>query len=96
MARVVVTHAAARDLRDLISTRRLPRDTIERVKRSLRPLADFPELGAELGHDLAPRRFVLGPWRWMIVVYSFYPKDELVAVLAIVDARTSTSPTANR
>lgn len=96
MARVVVTHAAARDLRDLIRTHNLPENTIERVKRSIRPLADFPELGAELGGALAPRRFVLGPWRWMIMIYRFYPGRDLVAILAIADARLSTSPTADR
>ena len=96
MARVVVTHAAERDLRDLIRTRRLPENTIERVKRSIRPLAEFPELGAELGGAFTPRRFLLGPWRWMIVIYRFYPESDLVAILAIVDARTSTSPTAHR
>ena len=96
MARVVVTDAAADDLRDLIRSHRLPRNTAERVRHSLRPLADFPELGPELGGSLAPRRFLLGPWRWMIVVYRFYPDRDLVAILAIVDGRTSTSPTANR
>lgn len=96
MARVVATHAAARDLRELIRTHRLPENTIERVKRSIRPLADFPELGAELGGAFAPRRFLLGPWRWMIVIYRFYPESDLVAVLAIVDGRTSTSPAAHR
>lgn len=96
MARVVVTHAAGRDLHDLIRTNHLPENTIERVKRSIRPLSDFPELGAELGGALVPRRFLLGPWRWMLVVYRFYPERDLVAILAIVDARTSTSPTANR
>lgn len=96
MARVVVTHAAARDLRDLIRTHQLPDDTIERVKRSIRPLAEFPELGAELAGALAPRRFLLGPWRWMIFIYRFYPESDFVAILAIVDARSSTSPTAHR
>lgn len=96
MARVVVTHAAARDLRDLIRTRRLPENTTERVKRSIRPLADLPELGAELKGDFAPRRFLLGPWRWMIVIYTFDADSDRVAVLAIVDGRTSTSPTAHR
>jgi plasmid stabilization system protein ParE len=96
MARIVVTEAAARDLRDLIRTHRLPETTTKRVKRSIRPLADFPELGAELGGVFAPRRFLLGPWRWMIVIYGFYPEDDLVAILAIVDGRTSTSPTAHR
>jgi hypothetical protein len=74
----------------------IPADTPERLARSLRPLADFPELGAELSGSLAPRRFVLGPWRWMIVVYRFDPARDLVAVLAIVDGRTSTSPLADR
>lgn len=96
MARVVVTHAAALDLRDLIRTHQLPENTIERVNRSLRPLADFPEFGAKLGGALAPRRFLLGPWRWMMIVYRYYPERDLVAILAIVDGRTSTSPTANR
>ncbi len=96
MARVVLTHAAARDLRDLIRTHRLPDNSIERIKRSIRPLAEFPELGAELGGALAPRRFLLGPWRWMIIIYRFYPESDLVAILAIVDARSSTSPTAQR
>jgi plasmid stabilization system protein ParE len=96
MTRVVVTDAAVRDLRELLDSHRLPENTVERVRRSLASLAEFPQLGAELGPPFAPRRFVLGPWRWMIIVYRFYPDRDLVAVLAIVDARTSTSPTADR
>ncbi|MDQ3646378.1 MAG: type II toxin-antitoxin system RelE/ParE family toxin [Actinomycetota bacterium] len=96
MARVLVTDTAARDLRDLIRTHRLPTDTNERVKRSVAPLSDFPELGAELGGGFAPRRFLLGPWRWMVVIYRFYPESNLVAILAFVDGRTSASPTAHR
>lgn len=96
MARVVVTHAAARDLRELIASHHLPKNAVERVKLSIRPLADFPELGAELGGVFASRRFLLGPWRWMIVIYRFDPESDLVVILAIADARTSTSPTAHR
>lgn len=96
MARVVVTEAAVRDLRDLIRSHQLPGNTVGRVRRSLRPLSELPELGATLGGDLGPRRFVLGPWRWMVVVYRFYPERDLVAILAFVDGRTSTSPTADR
>lgn len=91
-----MTDAAARDLRELIHSQALPESTIERVKRVLSPLAEFPELGAMLGGELAPRRFVLGPWRWMIVVYRFYPDRDLFAVLAIIDGRTSTSSAAQR
>ena len=96
MTRVVVTEAAVGELRTLISSHRLPEDTIERVQRSLRALEDFPELGAPLGDVFAGRRFLLGPWRWMIVIYRFEPDRDLVAILAFVDGRTSTSPTANR
>lgn len=96
MTRVVVTEAAVGELRTLISSNRLPEDTVERVRRSLRALEDFPELGAPLGGAFAGRRFLLGPWRWMIVIYRFDPDRDLVAVLAIVDGRTSTSPAANR
>jgi len=96
MARVVVTDAAVVDLRELIQSHRLPEDTPERVRRSLRPLEEFPELGAELRGSLAPRRFLLGPWRWMIVVYRYYADRDLVAILAIVDGRSSRSPSASR
>lgn len=48
------------------------------------------------GETFASRRFVLGPWRWMIIVYSHHPDEDVVAVLAVVDGRTSTSPLANR
>lgn len=96
MARVVVTEAAARELRALIRSHQLPDDTIERVQRSLRTLEDFPEFGAPLAGAFAGRRFLLGPWRWMIMIYRFDPDRDLVAILAIADGRTSTSPTATR
>ena len=50
----------------------------------------------KLGGTFALRRFLLGPWRWMIVIYRFYPERDLVAILAIADGRTSTPPTAHR
>ena len=96
MARVVVTEAAADDLRGLIRSHRLPETTIERLRRSLQPLESFPELGSPLGGSFRDRRFLLGPWRWMILIYRLYPEHDLVAIIAIVDGRTSTSPTANR
>ena len=96
MARVVVTRAAINDLRGLTHSRQLPSDTVERVKRSLLPLEEFPELGARLAGTLSARRFLLGPWRWMIIVYRYDLERDLVSILAIVDGRMSTSPTANR
>lgn len=96
MARVVVTAAARGDLDELIRTHSLPADTGSRLARVLDPLARFPRLGAELGGRFAGRRFILGPWRWMVIVYRWYDDRDLVAVLAIVDARSAGSPTAQR
>ena len=96
MARVVVTEAAVAELHALIRSHRLPEDTVERVGRSLLVLEDFPELGAPLGGAFARHRFLLGPWRWMIVIYRFDPARDLAAVLAIVDGRMSSSPTSSR
>lgn len=96
MTSVLVTRSAADDLRGLIRSHRLPGNTVERLQRSLRALEDFPELGSPLSDSFAGRRFLLGPWRWMIVIYRFYPDRDIVAILAIVDGRTSSSPTANR
>jgi plasmid stabilization system protein ParE len=96
MTRVALTRDALGQLEELIATRSLPEETRGRVARSIQPLRDFPELGAELGGSFTGRRFLLGPWRWMVIIYRHYPESDLVAVLAIVDGRSSTSPLANR
>lgn len=96
MARVALTRDAIAQLDELIASRSLPESTRARVGRSLQPLREFPELGSELGGGFAGRRFLLGPWRWMVIVYRYYPESDLVAVLAVVDGRSSTSPLANR
>ena len=94
MTRVVVTPAALDDLERLIRTHSLPRDTKERVRHSLRPLERFPLLGAELEGLWAGFRFLLGPWRWMIVVYVYDATGDRVAVVTIQDGRAAISPTA--
>jgi hypothetical protein len=33
--------------------------------------------------------FVLGPWRWMIVVYVYFEADQRVVVVTIQDGRSS-------
>jgi plasmid stabilization system protein ParE len=91
MTRVVVTPTAAEDLARLIVTHSLPADTTERVKRSLRPLADFPLLGAELEGRWQGFRFILGPWRWMVIVYLV--DEEQVSVVTVQDGRSSRAPT---
>jgi plasmid stabilization system protein ParE len=96
MARVVVTARAERDISMIIRSHGLPSDARDRLKRSLRPLEAFPELGAQLGAPFAGQRFLLGPWRWMIVIYELDPGADAVVVLRVIDGRTSTSPTAAR
>lgn len=93
MARVVVTPAAVEDLEQLIVTHSLPADTRERVRRSLRALEQFPLLGAPLEGTWHGFRFVLGPWRWLIVVYTYDDEDDRVAVVTIQDGRATRSPT---
>ncbi len=92
MARVVVTPVARDDLVRLIRTHSLPPDTTARLVRSLRPLAEFPFLGAPLEGRWEGFRFVLGPWRWMIVVYVVDEAGEDVSIATIQDARPRTAP----
>ena len=95
MARVELTAAAVADLDRLIRTHSLPSDTRRRVKRILVPLRRFPRLGPALGGRWRDFRFVLGPWRWMLVVYVFLEDEERVVVVTIQDARSSTAATAD-
>ena len=96
MTRVLVTPAARDDLARLIRTHSLPRDTTRRVVRSLRPLAEFPLLGAPLEGPWKGFRFILGPWRWMVVVYVVHDGREQVSIVTIQDAGSATSPTGYR
>ena len=96
MSRVLVAPAAAADLARLNTTHSLPADTSSRVRRSLEPLARFPLLGASLEDRWLDYRFVLGPWRWMLIVYAFDEAADIVAVVTIQDARTSTAASSAR
>jgi plasmid stabilization system protein ParE len=97
MARVEVSAAAAEDLARLRVTHRLPPDTSDRVKRSLRGLGRFPRLGTLLhGGGWDGFRFVLGPWRWMVIVYEHREADDVVVVVTIQDGRSSAAATAAR
>ena len=51
-------------------------------------------MGAPLEGRWAGFRFLLGPWRWLIVVYAYLEEDDRVVVVTIADGRTSRSPTA--
>lgn len=94
MARVDVARAAAEDLDRLIHTLSLPANTIERVKRALRPLARLPRLGPELHGRWQGFRFILGPWRWFSVVYVFDEGQDRVVVVSMQDARSALWTTA--
>jgi plasmid stabilization system protein ParE len=85
---------AVEDLDRMIISHSLPVDTKDRVKRSLRPLGQFPRLGRQFDGRWHPMRFILGPWRWMPIIYSFEEADDLALILTIQDARSSTAATA--
>ena len=97
MARIEVSSAAAEDIARLKVTHRLPPDTNERIKRSLRSLARFPRLGTLLeGSGWDGFRFVLGPWRWLVIVYDFDEEQDLVVITTVQDGRSSSAATASR
>ncbi len=89
MAQVVGAPAAIADLARIISTHSLPPDTRSRVRRSIEPLARFPLLGATLEGRWHGYRFILGPWRWMLIVYAYDADNDIVAVATVQDGRTS-------
>jgi hypothetical protein len=70
----------------------LPGDAWARIARSLLVLETFPLAGPELEGRWAPARFVLGPWSWMVLLYSYHEASDRVFVVAMHDARTATAP----
>lgn len=93
MPSVVVSPAAKRNLSRIITTHNLPRDTRARVRNRIQPLADFPLMGAELARRWGGFRFILGPWAWMLIVYSYDREEDQVNVLTIEDVRMADSAT---
>jgi len=92
VARVLVAPSALADLERLIRTHSLPLDTTDRVKASLQPLARFPLLGTGLVRGRwSGYRFVLGPWRWLIVLYRYDAESDTVMVASFEDGRSSTA-----
>jgi plasmid stabilization system protein ParE len=96
MARVELTRTSPEDLDRLIRTLSLPRDTRERVRKALRSLERFPLLGPELPGRWAGFRFLLGPWRWMILVYVYLEDLDRVIVVSVEDARSARAVTTTR
>ena len=89
MTRVELAAAAVEDLDRLIRSHSLPTDTRDRIKRSVAPLERFPLLGAELGGRWSGLRFLLGPWRWMILVYIYLEDDDRAVIVTVQDGRSS-------
>lgn len=89
MPRLLVSPAAMADLGRMITTHSLPADARARVRRSLEPLGQFPLLGASLEGRWRDYRFVLGPWRWMVIVYAYDSQSDVVAITTIQDGRTT-------
>jgi hypothetical protein len=94
--RVELALAAVDDLDALIRTHSLPADTRARVARSLHSLQQYPLMGPALGRRWEGLRFLLGPWRWMLLVYVFIEAEDRVVVVTIQDGRSSTAVTATR
>lgn len=96
MASVLVSPTAQRNIRILIDTHSLPASTLERLKRSIEPLHHFPLLGGQLEGRWQGFRFILGPWRWMIVVYRYDETLDPVQVVTIQDGRAAHAATSSR
>ena len=93
MASVELARAAVEDLDALIRTHSLPADTRARVARSLRALERFPRMGPALSGRWEGFRFLLGPWRWLLLVYIYLEAEDRVVVVTIQDARSAASAT---
>lgn len=89
MASVELAVAAVEDLDHLVSVLSLPSDARQRVRRSLEDLERLPLLGPQLGGQWHGLRSLIGPWRWMVLVYHYEPERDRVVVVTIQDARSS-------
>ena len=95
MTRVLVAPGARDDLERLIRTYSLPPSTRARIKRSLVHLERFPLLGRDIEHGRwSGYRFILGPWRWLIILYRYEAENDVVLVASFEDGRSSTAATA--
>jgi hypothetical protein len=93
VAEIRLSVAAVEKLERMILTHSLPSDTKDRVRRSLRITEQFPYAGRELDGQWRPIRFILGPWRWLLILYVYNEQEDVVQVLTIQDARSSLAAT---
>ena len=95
MPSVELAVTAVADLDALIRTHSLPPNTRSRVARSLRGLERFPLMGPALTGRWDGFRFLLGPWRWLLLVYVFIESEDRVVVVTIQDGRSFHSVTSS-
>ena len=93
MASVLVSPRARRNLQRLIQTHSLPASTVDRFLAAIGPLADFPSIGAPLAGRWSGYRFILGPWRSMLIVYEYHEDQRLVGIVTVQDARSAGAAT---
>lgn len=95
MARVFVAHRALSDLVHLIESRHLPADARDRVRQSLIQLETFPRAGRMLTGRWRRFRMIVGPWSWLLLIYLYDEVTDAVIVVAVQDARSAASATAD-
>lgn len=93
MTRVELSLTAVDSLDRMVVTHSLPSDTRARVRRSLAMLERFPSIGRQLPGQWQGFRFILGPWRWLLIVSVHDERRDVVSVVSIQDARSSTAIT---
>jgi plasmid stabilization system protein ParE len=93
VAHVELSLTAVEDLDRMIVTHSLPADARARTKRSLGKLERFPSIGRELDERWGGLRFIVGPWRWLLIVYVYEEPADRVLVVAVQDARSSSAVT---
>lgn len=93
MATLVVAPRALGELQQLIRSHELPDTTLARLEHVIEPLTRFPQMGSRLSGRWSGYRYVLGPWRWMIVLYFYDEPNDRVGVVSIQDARRGSSAT---
>lgn len=77
----------------LIESHELPGDTWDRVLDRLEVLERFPGAGRALTGRWQGFRVLVGPWRWMLLIYAYVEPDDQVAVVTVQDARRGSSAT---
>ncbi len=93
LAEVRLSTAAVQDLDRMILTHSLPPDTRETPQALTARAGAVSRIGRQLEGRWRPLRFILGPWRWMLIIYSYEEPDDVVLIVAFQDGRSSAAAT---